>query len=178
MKHYELTIIPSSTRRVTSQDWLNSRQFHEASTLPRDFSFDDTLKEDDPGTSALQIFNQSVDSIQSLQIESNNFKKNFCAPTDLDILCGRGGYTNSHPGNIRYRHEVEKVKPLYFSCRTKSEKKEVSELLVAYVQDYGARFLEKDSETGGWIIASSRAARKKVSQAFRETKWKITKVAK
>merc|ERR1712113_804580 len=102
----------------------------------------------------------------------------FCEPTDLDVLLGRGGLTNNHAGNVRYREEVEKVKPMYFSCRTKNEKKEVSELLVAYVQDYGGRFLEKDQTTKKWILASAKAARKKASQALRETKWKQPKEKK
>lgn len=95
-----------------------------------------------------------------------------CTPTDLDVLLGRGGMTNNHAGNVRYREEVEKVKPMYFGCKTKNEKKEVSELLVAYVEDYGGRFLQKDPETKEWVLAPPKAARKKASQALRETKWK------
>ncbi len=186
----------TSKRRITSRDWNLGRNLNdtEVSSLPTDFSFPDTSLENDYETSALQSFSESERSCQSLFSDSSEISccsvgggfnqgercttKTFCEPTDLDVLLGRGGLTNNHAGNIRYREEVEKVKPMYFSCLTKSEKKEVSELLVAYVQDYGGRFLEKDPETKEWVLASETAARKKASQALRETKWKQTLVKK
>ena len=183
----------TSKRRITSRDWNIANKMNEESALPRDFSFTDNLLEHDPCTSALNSFSESERSLFSTASDtttystSDVFKSNhtgkcpskvFCIPSDLDVLLGRGGQTNNHSGNIKYREEVEKVKPMYFSCMTKSEKKEVSELLVAYVQDYGGRFLEKDPDTGEWMLASDRAARKKASQALRETKWKQTKFKK
>lgn len=181
----------ASKRRITSQDWVNTRSLNEMPPLPRDFSFNDTLDEDDPDTSALQSFSESQGSFYDSCADSEltqsrsgsaissqdlpSFEKQFCSPTELDVLLGRGGGTNNHPGNIRYRDEVEKVKPMYFSCNTKNEKKEVSELLVAYVEDYGGRFLIKDRETNEWILATAKQARKKASQALRETKWKTSK---
>ncbi len=202
MDELELNMPPkvSSKRRITSQDWVSSRSINnEVCALPSDFTFKDNLNDDDPNTSALQSFsesqgssifgsfndaddllqspNNSTRSIQSPAVQSTPIA-HVCEPTDLDVLLGRGGLTNNHAGNIRYREEVEKVKPMYFSCRTKSEKKEVSELLVAYVQDYGGRFLEKDPDTKKWILASPKAARKKASQALRETKWKQSKEKK
>ena len=182
----------TSKRRITSRDWNIANKMNEESGLPRDFSFTDNSLEDNPYTSALQSFSESErslfsdTSVTTTFSTTNNFKgrhagecpNKVCTPTDLDVLLGRGGLTNNHIGNIKYREEVEKVKPMYFSCMTKSEKKEVSELLVAYVQDYGGRFLEKDPDTGEWVLASDRAARKKASQALRETKWKQTKLKK
>ncbi len=183
----------TSKRRITSRDWGLSRSINDASALPSDFSFTDASLEDDPNTSALQSFSESERSLfsdSSIFSQNNSVssprkdvrrscnERKVCIPTDLDVLLGRGGLTNNHSGNIRYREEVEKVKPMYFSCLTKSEKKEVSELLVAYVQDYGGRFLEKDSESGEWVIASQSSARKKASQALRETKWKQNKIKK
>jgi hypothetical protein len=119
-------------------------------------------------TSSTQESTRSLDQV----LAADNGVKIFCVPTDLDVLLGRGGLTNNHAGNIRYREEVEKVKPMYFSSRTKTEKKNVSEMMVAYVEDYGGRFLAKDPDTGQWMIAPAKAARKKASQALRETKWK------
>ena len=180
--------MPTTKRRVTSQDWVKSRSLSDIS-LPEDFSFNDDLNEDDPDTSALQSFSESQGSLFesfstcSIQTESTRSyllethqtqakESKFCTPTHLDVLLGRGGGTNSHAGNIRYREEVEKVKPMYSSCYTKPEKKQVSELLVAAVHDYGGRFLEKDLETELWVLAPQNSARKKASQALRETKWK------
>merc|ERR1712038_1042304 len=171
-------------------------------SLPNDFAFQDTSNEGDPNTSALHSFSEtsqgsifsslnesefnrsasSFDLFPSSQVSNESDvtqnTKMYCEPTELDVLLGRGGLTNNHAGNIRYREEVEKVKPMYFSCKTKPEKKEVSELLVAYVQDYGGRFLVKDPETNRWMLAPMKAARKKASQALRETKWKQSKEKK
>jgi len=146
---------------------------------------EDSLQSPSSSTRSIQSPSSSTRSIQSPLDNPGNAGQSiavtgntFCEPTNLDVLLGRGGLTNNHAGNIRYREEVEKVKPMYFSCRTKNEKKEVSELLVAYVQDYGGRFLEKDPNTKRWILASPKAARKKASQALRETKWKQSREKK
>eukprot|EP00568_Trieres_chinensis_P000260 CAMPEP_0183307666 /NCGR_PEP_ID=MMETSP0160_2-20130417/18660_1 /TAXON_ID=2839 ORGANISM="Odontella Sinensis, Strain Grunow 1884" /NCGR_SAMPLE_ID=MMETSP0160_2 /ASSEMBLY_ACC=CAM_ASM_000250 /LENGTH=337 /DNA_ID=CAMNT_0025471305 /DNA_START=35 /DNA_END=1048 /DNA_ORIENTATION=+ len=95
--------------------------------------------------------------------------KVYCEPNDKDVLLGRGGLTNHHVGNKRYREEIEQLKPWYNSCKTKTEKKELSQLFMEYVHSYGGRFLEKD-ETGRWHLAENKRARKKASQALRENK--------
>lgn len=93
-------------------------------------------------------------------------------PTELDVLLGRGGLTNKHAGNKRYREEVEKAKPMYHACKSKEEKKSISELVVEWVHEYGGRFLErKNSNSNIWIQASPKVARKKASQALRE-RWR------
>lgn len=94
----------------------------------------------------------------------------YCEPTDVDVLLGRGGLTNHHAGNKRYRHEIDQLKPWYHSCQTKSEKKELSALFLEYIHGYGGRFLEREDETGRWYVANYRRARKKASQALREFK--------
>ncbi|EJK51919.1 hypothetical protein THAOC_28863 [Thalassiosira oceanica] len=92
--------------------------------------------------------------------------KHFCGssitPTDLDVLRGRGGSMNKHPGNVRFRQEVEKFKSLY---RTSShaEKNGLSWKLLGTVRDYGGRFLEKDDK-GEWHETNENRARRKVSQ--------------
>lgn len=93
-------------------------------------------------------------------------------PTHLDVLLGRGGLTNKHPGNIRYRETAEDWKEYYHSQKSKDEKKDVSILLMKCVHDYGGRFLIKDPISDNWVIAQSKQARKKCSQALRESKWK------
>mmetsp|Transcript_18278 Transcript_18278/g.25150 ORF Transcript_18278/g.25150 Transcript_18278/m.25150 type:complete len:301 (-) Transcript_18278:137-1039(-) len=96
-------------------------------------------------------------------------KTNYCEPTDLDVLMGRGGLTNHHHGNRLYREEADKLREWYVSC-TKREKYHVSELLVKYVESYGGRFLEYDEASGHWYEAPQNRARKKASQALREYK--------
>jgi len=104
------------------------------------------------------------------QREADGEEKVYREPTESDVLLGRGGLTNHHAGNKRYRHEIDQLKPWYHSCRTKSEKKELSALFLEYIHGYGGRFLEREEDTGRWYLAPYRRARKKASQALRENK--------
>jgi len=181
-------------RRFTSSAWFNKSQDFIPS-LPENFAFNDISIncEDNLATSALSSypdFDHSDNSLRSSAtssmlsstgssssedqhqcfFSSPAVKEFVLVPTDLDVLLGRGGKTNNHPGNKRYREEVLTVKPMYHDCTTKPEKKNVSELLMAYVHHYGGRFLSKDCRTGHWYIACPKTARKKCSQALREEK--------
>mmetsp|Transcript_30788 Transcript_30788/g.63251 ORF Transcript_30788/g.63251 Transcript_30788/m.63251 type:complete len:550 (-) Transcript_30788:176-1825(-) len=89
-----------------------------------------------------------------------------CEPTEQDVLFGRGGYTNTHPGNIKFREEALKLRPWYESS-SKEEKYRISDLLVESVKSEGHRFLEKGSD-GNWYEVIGNGARKKASQALRE----------
>jgi len=99
-------------------------------------------------------------------------------PTHLDVLLGRGGLTNKHPGNIKYRETAEDWKGYYQSQKSKDDKKDVSILLMKCVHDYGGRFLTKDPSTECWVVAEDKQARKKCSQALRESKWKNHRMKK
>lgn len=87
-------------------------------------------------------------------------------PTDDDVLFGRGGYTNSHPGNMKFRNKALELRPWYESS-SKEEKYNISELLLESVKSEGHRFLEKGSD-GLWHEVIGNGARKKASQALRE----------
>ena len=87
-----------------------------------------------------------------------------------DVLCGRGGRTNSHPGNEWYRRLVKSNRPLYRSC-PKHTKLLVSKAVVQAVheQDPPGRFLESSGrETGTWKVVSYKRSVDKASQALRE----------
>jgi len=85
-----------------------------------------------------------------------------------DVLMGRGGKSNHHKGNIRYRDEIERLQEQYKKTDDKDEKTSISEQLVTYVKSYGGNFLEKDEN--GWYVIDDVVARRKVSQALREDK--------
>lgn len=93
--------------------------------------------------------------------------KNFVDFTDDDVLLGRGGLSNKHPGNKRYRQEIENAKAVYRTA-SKDEKTQWASLLVEYVEKYGGRFLERDKATGNWYIVPDIVARRKAGQALRE----------
>lgn len=94
---------------------------------------------------------------------------------EWDILSGRGGKSNHHPGNKRFRQVVEEMKEKYRVTNVKTDKTALSKAIVAYVDGYGGRFLKKISP-GKWRLMTTSESRKKTSQALRETKelkWKL-----
>lgn len=96
-----------------------------------------------------------------------NPSKTACLPKEADCLLGRGGLSNRHLGNKRYRTHGEEFKPYYVSCKKVLEKRALSQLLVEYVHAYGGRFLRKNTD-GEWFEVDNRVARKKASQLLRE----------
>ena len=87
--------------------------------------------------------------------------------TDLDVLCGRGGRSNHHNGNKKYRDEVGNLQQWY-KASEKNEKTDLSQCLVNYVHSYGGRFLKMDESNKRWYTVTNHIARRKASQALRE----------
>jgi len=103
--------------------------------------------------------------------------KTYVENTEHDVLLGRGGKSNHHPGNKRYREEVENFRPLYASLTTDEEKTAMSQALVDVMEQMGGRFLEEDKIkdpltnkiiSKGWYVVPNIVARRKASQALRE----------
>jgi hypothetical protein len=90
--------------------------------------------------------------------------------TELDVMCGRGGKTNHHAGNKRYRQVVSQMKASYKHIESKSAKTDLSRAIVEHVFKYGGRFLKADKDSGKFILLTPAEARKKTSQALREAK--------
>ncbi len=90
-------------------------------------------------------------------------------PNKNDVLCGRGGHSNKHPGNRLFRRLVNANKALYqqTSSEETSHKQIVSLSIVEAIHNQGGRFLRK--QLGEWVVISSRQAYIKTSQALRET---------
>ena len=98
-------------------------------------------------------------------------------PHPNDILCGRGGSINNHPGNKIYRNWVHERKNDYNLATNKSEKARISREIITLVQslDPPGRFLTKDEDpmslSGGttwWVEIDDVKAMAKTSQALRE----------
>jgi hypothetical protein len=89
---------------------------------------------------------------------------------EWDVLCGRGGRSNHHPGNKRYRHVVSETKLLYKNTEAKTTKTEMSRAIVEHVCAYGGRFIKKEESTGRFFVLTKAEARKKTSHALREAK--------
>ena len=89
---------------------------------------------------------------------------------EFDILSGRGGKSNHHPGNKRFRQIVAEMKSKYRTTGDKEDKTALSRAIVKYIDEMGGRFLKKQTGMHFWTVMSVNEARKKTSQALRETK--------
>ena len=86
-----------------------------------------------------------------------------------DVLCGRGGFVNKHPGNIVFRKLVDANKERYRSCPV-DHKALLSQSIVEVIfnQTPPGRFLEKSPGGKGWMEVGKAKARQKTSQTLRE----------
>ena len=63
---------------------------------------------------------------------------------DSDVLFGRGGLTNNHPGNQVYRRAIENSKGTYKALKTTADKRSMLNQIYTTLQDeHGVRFLTK-----------------------------------
>lgn len=84
-----------------------------------------------------------------------------------DVLCGRGGGTNTQVGNRRFRTLVQEFQPTYLLCRRK-EKPLIARTIVLIIRKRGGRFLKKNEEDNGFYEVGDEKAEAKTSQALRE----------
>lgn len=90
-------------------------------------------------------------------------------PHAHDILCGRGGSVNRHPGNVIFRKVVEANKERYRNCLD-SHKALLSKSIVLALRSQSppGRFLTRSSEGAEWVEVGDAKALLKTSQALRE----------
>ena len=88
-----------------------------------------------------------------------------------DVLSGRGGATNSHSGNRKFRSLVKEYQAQYLKAK-KRDKPAVASLVVEQVRKRGGRFLRRtDRNQQGpvlWYDIGDDRAREKTCQALRE----------
>ena len=128
---------------------LNS-QYHAAMASPNPRS-----------TSTNTAYTQSH-AYRSLFVQTSSINEN-------DVLCGRGGLTNQHVGNKKFRALVKELQPKYMS-RKKHEKTLLSQAVVCVVRSSTpiGRFLKQEPQSGMWYDIGDEMATEKTSQAFRE----------
>jgi len=86
-----------------------------------------------------------------------------------DVLYGRGGGTNHHQGNKRYRKMVEDRKVEYVACKRLDKPLVALSIIREWRgQKPPGRFLKMDDNTGLWNDVGDKKAREKTSQALRE----------
>jgi len=86
-----------------------------------------------------------------------------------DVLCGRGGLTNNHPGNVFFRSLVRNRQEAYLFA-SKRDKAFVAHGIVDVIRTLKppGRFLKKDRKVDVWVEIGNKKAREKTSQALRE----------
>ena len=91
---------------------------------------------------------------------------------DWDVLCGRGGESNNFVGNKKYRKVVNEKKDAYRIIPLKQRKVKTAFVrsIVQHVNNCGGRFVDLDEKSGRCYVVTMEKARKKTSQALRETK--------
>eukprot|EP00587_Corethron_hystrix_P000757 CAMPEP_0113306466 /NCGR_PEP_ID=MMETSP0010_2-20120614/5704_1 /TAXON_ID=216773 ORGANISM="Corethron hystrix, Strain 308" /NCGR_SAMPLE_ID=MMETSP0010_2 /ASSEMBLY_ACC=CAM_ASM_000155 /LENGTH=556 /DNA_ID=CAMNT_0000161135 /DNA_START=362 /DNA_END=2032 /DNA_ORIENTATION=- /assembly_acc=CAM_ASM_000155 len=107
----------------------------------------------------------AVPNVQMLSQQMSGIR----IPHANDVLCGRGGGTNNHSGNERFRLLVASKKRQYLQS-SKRDKPTVSKEIVAEIRTLNpsGRFLTKNNKTGLWDDIGDKKAREKTSQALRE----------
>mmetsp|Transcript_1959 Transcript_1959/g.4280 ORF Transcript_1959/g.4280 Transcript_1959/m.4280 type:complete len:896 (+) Transcript_1959:169-2856(+) len=95
--------------------------------------------------------------------------KGITEPGENDCLFGRGGGTNHHPGNKRYRKIVEDRKGKYLASKRLDKPLVAMEIINDWrALDPPGRFLKQDDRTKFWNDVGDKKAREKTSQALRE----------
>lgn len=102
-------------------------------------------------------------------VASSIFPKDGSGPSDADVLFGRGGRTNHHPGNKRLRTIVDQYKFAYEMAK-KTDKPKYSKAIVQALREHEnpSRFLRMNEVTNKWEDVGDRRAAEKVSQTLRE----------
>lgn len=100
--------------------------------------------------------------------------RRFRTPAPHDVLSGRGGSVNAHPGNCQFRDWVHLRKEEYNLAKTKQAKADICRTVIAQVVALGGRFLVKESPNSPWWIEQDEERiMAKTSQALREGAPKI-----
>lgn len=94
--------------------------------------------------------------------------------SDNDILLGRGGVTNTHSGNKKYRQLVHEKQREYLAAR-KLQKATVAMSIVTTIMSNGGRFLQLNDKDE-WFEVTAEKAREKTSQALREKAPELRKI--
>ncbi|KAI2491514.1 hypothetical protein MHU86_23042 [Fragilaria crotonensis] len=94
---------------------------------------------------------------------------------DNDVLSGRGGGTNVHPGNRHFRDLINLHRRAYLKAR-KNDKPAISRAIVRGIRENNGAFLKRDEKTGLWFEIGDDAAREKTSQALRQRAPEMRKI--
>lgn len=110
---------------------------------------------------------QQMHHAQQFTPDTDGYLQNITRLRSEDVLSGRGGGTNRHPGNIHFRRIVSEAQPNYVKSRKKN-KSSIARNIVQSIRNKNGRFLKFIPETGLWHDVGDKKATEKTSQALRE----------
>ena len=118
------------------------------------------------------VSSSTADSVSVMDVDMDESKgvKN---PAINDVLCGRGGNINTHPGNESFRQLIELHRRSYLTARFKKDKRLITDTIVQKISSRGGKFLSRDTKSGLWYQVPDEKARDKTSQALRENAPKL-----
>jgi len=90
-------------------------------------------------------------------------------PTQSDVVGGRGGRSNHHPGNRPYWIRILESRVEYTASRSDHDKARIANGILRYVQDdLRGRFLNIDGKTKRWYVLPNSVVLDKIKQALRD----------
>jgi hypothetical protein len=106
---------------------------------------------------------KSDESIPTILVRSDEIQ-------NLDVLSGRGGKSNHHPGNKIFRKLVSEIKQAYRSSPKNTEKRILAESIIEKIHRMGGQFLIQNKKClePQWRVMTELEACRKVCQALRE----------
>jgi len=109
-------------------------------------------------------------SASYMALTSSGAVQRIRTPSASDILLGRGGSINNHPGNQVFREWVKARREDYNLAPNKVEKMKIARKVMDSVHNAGGRFLQKDPSTSAhwWVEVDETRALAKTAQALRE----------
>lgn len=97
----------------------------------------------------------------------NSQQQDIIMKKDSDVLCGRGGLSNNHPGNHVFRRIVNQNRAIYRACEKGSHKQFMVISIINAIRRNGGRFIQQ-KKGGIWEEITIQKAMTKTSQALRE----------
>jgi len=148
------TVIPSNNCFASSKSW----EHDDSGSNSQSNKGSNTKNKNHNSKKNISTTMESQSCTSSSQISVN------------DVLCGRGGLTNHHPGNVFFRKMVRHRQEDYLRA-SKRDKAGVARHIVETIRKLSppGRFLKKDpTRSNTWMEIGDRKAREKTSQALRE----------
>jgi hypothetical protein len=141
------------------------------SSPPRNATFEDSssdiLAASDNVASPMSTISSNA-TFDTSNKSSSKRRTDIEQPRSNDILCGRGGSSNRHLGNIHFRELVAANKSIYVGL-TKKQKMLVARKIVDAIHNTNGRFLSKDLDTGLFYDIGLPRSLEKTSQGKENT---------